>query len=122
MNIRDPSRWVQQQSSVSLPNAICHRIHRLSFLTRPCSGITKRPSARLTAEKSEISVPVSIEGPYGQTSIAVCAADTILAFADGVGIIGILGHLHTSVKLVGSPYSMSSVRAIHPVLARPVQG
>ncbi|OQO06615.1 hypothetical protein B0A48_08401 [Cryoendolithus antarcticus] len=88
LNPLDPSeKSVALVQSQSLPPSI-------TFIIRPCSGITKRLQARLMAAAPGWSPPVLIEGPYGRSASSVFAAETVLAFAGGVGITGILGYLN----------------------------
>lgn len=71
----------------------------LSFAIRPCSGITKRLRASFISEKRTLSIPVLLEGPYGGCSADVFASKTIIAFAGGVGITGVLGYIHAYVGM-----------------------
>ena len=66
----------------------------LSFVIRPCSGITKWLRATFISEKRTLSIPVLLEGPYGGCPADVFASQTIIAFAGGVGITGVLGYIH----------------------------
>ncbi len=71
----------------------------ITFIIRPCSGITRRLHQRLARSSAPISLPVLIEGPYGSSAKEVFTSETVLAFAGGIGIIGILGYLDHYVTI-----------------------
>ena len=80
----------------------------ISFVIRPCSGITKRLRASFTEEKRKLSIPVLIEGPYGRSSADAFISPAIIAFAGGVGITGVLGYIHAYVAISKLPISPSN--------------
>ncbi|MCJ1404862.1 hypothetical protein MMC11_008088 [Xylographa trunciseda] len=66
----------------------------ITFIMRPCSGITRRLHHRVARSGAPISLPVLIEGSYGSSAKEALTSETVLAFAGGIGITGILGHLN----------------------------
>ena len=92
--------------NVALKDAHCSNAS-ISFVIRPCSGITKRLRESFTAEERTLSIPMLIEGPYGRCSADVFTSQTFIAFAGGVGITGVLGYIYAYVAMSGLPVSLS---------------
>ena len=87
----------------------------ISFLIRPGGGITKKLRERLARAGSSLSLPILIEGPYGSSTTKVFASESILAFAGGVGITGVLGHLNHHIAMQRASRSPASGQGLFRV-------
>ncbi|KAK6362242.1 hypothetical protein TWF730_005939 [Orbilia blumenaviensis] len=80
-------------STSSVPPA--EVVSRASIVIRTRTGITSRLAARLAMAGSELRLPVLIEGPYhSNVSSQLSQCTTLVCIAGGVGITGVLPHLH----------------------------
>ena len=122
VNQTDGQALESQKSSDAFPglpekSIVRHDAHSrasVSFIIRPCDGITKRLRARLSAEQPKTTILALIEGPYGFPSADVLTSDTILAFAGGSGITGILGYLHHYIIQSTSSRGWHGHKGRHP--------
>ncbi|KAF3154314.1 hypothetical protein TWF569_000293 [Orbilia oligospora] len=70
-------------------------VSRISIIVRTRGGITSRLAARLATAGAELRLPVLIEGPFhSSVSSQLAQCSTVVCIAGGVGITGVLPHLH----------------------------
>ena len=78
----------------------------ISFIIRPERGLTQHLHRYLVQAGNTsvrpITVPIWIEGPYGSTTLEpeFRDADTVVAFAGGIGITSILGYLKVHLAAI----------------------